>query len=103
MRRDKVAGLLGLCARAGQLASGESGCEAALRAGQAALVLLDAEASANTRKRFTDGCAYRQVPLYTLEAGMLGQAIGKPNRMAAAVKAGNLAGQLQAQLEADSI
>ena len=103
MRMDKVYGLLGLCARAGQVVSGESGCEQALRSAQAAFVLLDAQASGNTRKKFEDACAYRQVPLYTLAAGQLGQAIGKPNRMSAALKTGSLAQQLRVQLDAEEI
>ena len=37
----QVQGLLGLSARAGQLIFGESGCVTAIRAGKAALVLVD--------------------------------------------------------------
>ena len=87
-------GLIGLCARAGRLVSGESGCESAVRAGQAALVLVDAGASENLRKKFQDACVFRRLPLYALEAGRLGQAIGKPGRMVAAVKADILADRL---------
>jgi len=95
---EKAWGLIGLCARAGQVVSGEGGCEAAVRGGEAALVLLDGDAAPNLRKRFTDACAFRQVPLYMLEAGRLGQAIGKPERMVAAVKPGALAAKLQSLL-----
>jgi len=92
---EKAWGMIGLCARAGQTLSGGSGCEAAVREGKAALVLLDGGAAPNLRKKFTDACAFRQVPLYTLEAGRLGQAIGKPERMVAAVKPGVMAKRLQ--------
>jgi len=91
--------VIGLCARAGQAVSGGSGCEAAVRGGQAALVLLDGGASANLRKKFADACAFRRVPLYTLEAGQLGRAIGKPGRMVAAVKPGALADTLRSLLD----
>ena len=95
---ERVWGMIGLCARARQAVSGESGCEAAVRGGGAALVLLDDGASPNLRKRFTDACAFREVPLYTLEAGRLGQAIGKPERMVVAVKPGAMAEKLQSLL-----
>jgi len=92
-------GWIGLCARAGQAFSGESGCEQAVRAGQAALVLLDGGASPNLHKKFADACAFRQIALYVLEAGRLGQAIGKPERMVVAVKAGAMADRLRALLD----
>ncbi|MCL2811664.1 MAG: ribosomal L7Ae/L30e/S12e/Gadd45 family protein [Clostridia bacterium] len=92
---DKAWGMIGLCARAGQVVSGESGCEVAVRGGQAALVLLDGDAAPNLHKRFSDACAFRQVPLYMLEAGRLGQAIGKPERMVVAIKPGAMALKLQ--------
>ncbi|MDR3050094.1 MAG: ribosomal L7Ae/L30e/S12e/Gadd45 family protein [Oscillospiraceae bacterium] len=101
MTDERVWGLLGLCARSGKLVSGESACEQALRAGGAALVLIDAGASPNTRKKFSDACAYRQVPLCPLDADRLGQAIGKPGRMTVAVGQSSLAKQLTVLLLPD--
>ncbi len=100
---EKAWGMLGLCARAGQLTSGESGCELAVRGGQAAAILLDGGASPNMLKKFSDACAFRQVPLYTLEAGRLGQAIGKPERMVAALKKGSMAERLLSLLDSQEI
>ena len=82
---EKFWNLLGLCMRAGKLATGEDGCIKAVRAQNAHLVLLDGSASANARKALSDACAYRSVPLLETEADRLGAAIGKPNRKAAAV------------------
>ncbi len=98
---DKARGLIGLCARARQMVSGESACELALKAGNAALVLIDQTASDNTKKKFTDACAYRNVPLYTLPEDMLGQAIGKSGRVTAIIQPGNLAKQLLVLLSSD--
>lgn len=84
-------GWLGLAARAGQLLSGDFACEKAVRAGEAAVLLVDADASANTRKKYADACAYHKVPLYIVEAGKLGEAIGRPGRMTVAMKPGALA------------
>ncbi len=89
-----------MSARAGQLVSGESGCELAVRGGQVAIILLDKGASANLRKKFTDACAFHKAFLYTLEEGRLGQAIGKPERMVVAIKPGPMAERLAALFEA---
>lgn len=102
MSDAKVWGLIGLASRAGQVASGESACEIALRRGEAALVLLDEGASAGTRKALSDACAYRGVPLFAVEAGRIAASTGKPGRMAAAVKPGSLAQQLHRLLQPDS-
>lgn len=95
---DKVRGLIGLMMRAGQLTLGESGALLAVRGGTAAGILLDEAASANTRKRFTDACAYRNLPCYLLPADLLAQATGKPGRKVAAMKTGSLAEQLKKTL-----
>ena len=101
MTDAKVWGLLGLASRAGQVVSGESTCEIALKRAEAALVLIDESASVHTRKGLTDACAYRGVPAFTVEADRLGESIGRPGRMTAAVKPGSLARQLQRLLEPD--
>ena len=78
-------GLLGLCMRARRLVSGEEMCVQSMRRGNACLVLLDAGVSANAKKTLQDACGTHRVPLRRLPVGQLGQAIGKPGRMAAAV------------------
>lgn len=98
MEHKPVIGMLGLATRAGALVSGDYACEKLLRAGQAAFVMLDAAASDNSRKRYEDACSHRNLPLYTLPEGALGHAIGKPGRMAAAVKPGELSSRLQTLL-----
>ncbi len=49
--QNRAASFLGLCMRAGRLAIGQSACVELIRQDGAALVLLDAGASENTRKR----------------------------------------------------
>ena len=94
-----VFGLIGLCERAGELVSGEAGSLAALRGGKAALAFIDRGASANLLKRFTDACAYRNVPLTITDEGRLSSAIGKPGRMIAVIKPCGLAEKLLSSLE----
>lgn len=80
MSYDKLWGLLGMCARARQLVSGQEGVETAIRHGKTRLVLLCDTASENTKKAIADACAYRNVPVFILPEGRLGHAVGKPNR-----------------------
>ena len=82
---NRAMGMLGLCARAGKLVSGEKACIQAIRAGTARFVLLDGGAMKNTEKSVTDACANRSVPLVRTAAFALGDAIGKPGRMVVAV------------------
>lgn len=94
-----LVGLLGLGMRAGQVVSGEGACVTAIRSGKAALVLLDAASSQNARKRFTDACTHHDVPLYILPEDVVGNAIGKPGRMALVLAPGGLAEKARAALD----
>lgn len=91
---DKAVGLLGLMMRAGQMKTGESQSLLAVRNGEAVAVLLDAEVSQNTRKRFTDACTFRKIPYFDLPPDVLADSIGKPGRKVAALTRGSLAEQL---------
>lgn len=76
---------LGLCARAGALKTGESVCEQLAKSGGAYLILVDGDASERSKKAMRDACSFAGIPLIELAGGSLGQAVGKPGRMAAAV------------------
>lgn len=86
MKQNKIESLLGLCMRAGKLKSGELAVENAVKDGSASLVVVAADASANTRKLFHDKCAFYEVPC--MEYGTkesLGHAVGKEYRASMAV------------------
>ena len=85
-----VYGLLGLASRAGQITLGADLALREIKSGRAALVLLDAGASEGTKKKISDACAYRGVPLHMLPEGEISGACGKEGRLAAAVKPGKL-------------
>lgn len=92
---QKIEGLLGLCCRAGQITLGAEMALKEIKAGRAALVLVDESASEGTKKKITDACAYRHVPLHMLPVDCLSRACGRDGRMAGAVKSGKLCQQLQ--------
>ena len=87
--------MLGLACRAGQIALGADIALQEIRAGKAALALLDAGASEGTRKKLLDACTFRSVPVYTLPENEISRACGRDGRMAAAVRKGNLANRMQ--------
>ena len=96
MKRNKVLSLAGLAAKAGKIASGEFPVEKAVKSGKGHLVIVAEDASANTRKKFTNMCSYYGVPILYME--LLGKTIGKEFRASVAVLD---AGFAKAMLEAE--
>ena len=90
-----VYGLLGLAHRAGQVTLGADMALEVIRAGKAALALIDEGASEGTKKKLLDACAFRNVPAYFLPRDDLSRACGRDSRMAAAVRKGPFAGRLE--------
>lgn len=86
MSSNKLLSGLGLAMRAGQLVTGDEGVLDAVRTGKARLVVLAADASENTRKKFKDKCSTYQVPI--IEYGtreLLGSSVGKGERVIVAI------------------
>ncbi len=86
MKENQWMSLLGLANRARKIISGEELTVKEIRSGKAKLVLLSADASANTAKKITDKCKSYEVPYKMVEnRHLLGQAIGKEARVVVAV------------------
>jgi ribosomal protein L7Ae-like RNA K-turn-binding protein len=99
---QRVLNMLGLCARAGRIKTGLDGCEQAIKRQGATLCLVDGGISPASRKAMEDACRYAGAMLYELPPGTLGDAIGKPGRMAAAITDQGFAKRIQTLLnEAD--
>ena len=97
---DRILSLLGLAARGRNLVGGEFSTEKAVKERKAALVVVSSEASDNTKKMFTNMCAYYHVPIFfygTKDA--LGHAIGKEMRASVAVTDTGLAAGIIKLLE----
>ena len=81
IKSKKVLGTLGLAMKAGEVASGEFLTEKAIRDGEAYLVIVAEDASANTKKKFSDSCKFYQVAYAEFgDKDTLGKAIGKEFR-----------------------
>ncbi|MFJ5713298.1 YlxQ family RNA-binding protein [Neobacillus sp. NPDC093127] len=86
MNQKQWMSLLGLANRARKITTGEELTVKEIRNGKAKLVLLSADASANTTKKITDKCNSYEVPYKMVEdRHLLGQAIGKEARVVVAV------------------
>jgi len=83
----KILSLLSLARKAGKVKSGEFSTEQSVRGGRAQLVIIAADASGNTRKKFSNMCTYYKVPIFFFgEKEALGHAIGCGQRSSLAVE-----------------
>ena len=97
---NPICSLLGLAARGRNLVSGEFSTEKAVKEGKAFVVIVAADASDNTRKKFQDMCDYRGIPIYyTEDKEALGHAIGSEMRASIAVTDEGLARAVIKKLE----
>ena len=101
---DRILSLLGLAARGRNLVSGEFSTEKAVKEGKAALVIVGTDASDNTRKMFSDMCAFYKTPIY-FYAGKetLGQALGKEMRASVAITDPGMAANIIKHLEESQV
>ena len=100
MKTDRALNMLGLAARARKLVSGEFSTEKAVKTGKAVLVLVAEDASENTKKLFTDKCAFYEVPVQSYGTKEdLGRAIGKDLRSSVGVCDAGLAEAIIKRLE----
>jgi ribosomal protein L7Ae-like RNA K-turn-binding protein len=100
----KVLHLLGLSQRSGKLASGEFMVEKAVKEGRARLVILAADASDNTKKKFYNMGTFYQVPVLELSAkDELGHCIGRAERSSLALLDDGFAKAVRKELESYSM
>lgn len=99
MLQNKIYSLLGLAQRGGHVASGGFMVENSVKSGKTCLVIIATDASENTRNKFSNMCAYRQIPIIFFGTGEeLGHAIGKEMRISIAVTDQGLAGAILKQM-----
>lgn len=94
MKEPNVRGLLGLAVRSGQAAMGMENTLAAIRAGKALCVLMDAGAGPNTAKKLRDACAHYGLPLVLAPTGLMDSAMGREGLMAAALLKSGIAEEI---------
>jgi ribosomal protein L7Ae-like RNA K-turn-binding protein len=88
---DKALNMISMAMKAGKLVSGEFACEQAIKDGSGCLCIVASDASNNTKKSFSNSCAFYEVKY--IEYGTkesLGHAIGKEYRASIVVCDENL-------------
>ncbi len=98
--QSKILSMLGIAERGRNVASGEFMTEKAVKETKAYLVIVAADASENTKKKFRDMCTFYQVPFF--EYGTkdeLAHAIGKEMRASLAVTDQGIANSMIRNLE----
>lgn len=83
MNETRVMGMLGLALRARQAALGADTCERMIRSGKCGVLLIDGDASENTRRKAEGWCRKSGTRMVILPAGMIGQTTGKGHMMIA--------------------
>ena len=98
--KKSVLSYLGLSQRGRNAVSGEFSVESAIKAYSACLVVVADDASAHTKKMFTNMCSFYEVPLYFIGTKEeLGHAMGYEYRASAAITDEGLANAAINKLE----
>ena len=86
MKPSKAMSMISLATKAGKTARGEFSTEQSVKSFKAELVIVAADASDNTKKKFQNMCEFYEVPIYVYgNKESLGHAMGKENRAMLAV------------------
>ncbi|MBQ4451291.1 MAG: hypothetical protein II912_02835 [Clostridia bacterium] len=93
MNEPALWGMIGLARRAGRMQIGRTAVKQALARKKALVVLLDEQASENTRAEMTDVCLGAGVPMLILPAGGLEKLLGE-GRKCACVTDANFASRI---------
>ncbi len=97
---NRVYGMIGLATKARKIVSGEFSTEKAVKEQKACLVIVASDSSDNTKKLFSDKCAYYDVPYRIFGTkSELGMAMGKEFRASVAVTDPNFATQIMKHID----
>ena len=95
---------LGLMQRAGKLTTGDDGVEIDIKKEKSELVIIAADASDNTKKRFINMCENRKIKYIVFgEKSEIGNSIGKSARSVLSVKDKNFAEGFLKKLGSENI
>ena len=100
MSVNKTLNMLGLCTKARKLVAGEFSCEKAIKSNEAKLIIVAGDASDNTKKSFSDSCAFYHVKYIEFsDKESISRAIGKNNRASLAILDDGFAKQIVTLIE----
>lgn len=100
MKINRALSMLGIATKAGKTVTGEFMTEKALKEGTAFLVVVAADASENTKKKFSNMCKHYQITMKVFSDKIsLGNACGKEFRASLAITDAGLAKSVVKQIE----
>lgn len=100
MNVNKALSMIGIATKAGKTVTGEFSTEKSVKEGKAHLVVIAADASDNTKKKFRNMCNYYHVTLRVFSDKVsLGNACGKEFRASLAVLDAGLAGTIEKHID----
>lgn len=86
MKLNKALSMISLATKAGKTVSGEFATEKEVKTGYAYLVIVAADASDNTKKKFQNMCEFYEVPIcFYADKDTLGHSMGKEFRACLAI------------------
>ncbi len=104
MKMSKALSMVSLATKAGKTVSGEFSTEKAVKSYLAELVIVAADASENTKKKFKNMCDFYEVPIYFYgDKDTLGHAMGKEFRATLAVTDAGFSKGIIRHLEAENV
>ena len=100
MNEKKIFSMLGLAKKAGYAHAGEFLAEKSVKSFKAHVVIIAADASENTKKKFRDMCSFYEVPCYEFgDKDSLGHALGNELRASVAISDAGMSKKLIELLE----
>ncbi|MEX1031039.1 MAG: ribosomal L7Ae/L30e/S12e/Gadd45 family protein [Paenibacillaceae bacterium] len=100
----KLLSMLGLARRAGKIITGDEACMKSVRSGKARLIIVAADASENTRKKYGDKCAHYNTKLIlTGDRVSIGAAIGRPEQVVIAIEDQGFASGIRTCMEKSEV
>lgn len=100
MKINRALSMLGIATKAGKTVTGEFMAEKAVKEGTAFLVVVAADASENTKKKFSNMCKYYQITMKVFSDKIsLGNACGKEFRASLAITDAGLAKSVVKQID----
>ena len=96
---DRVLNMIGLAKKAGRCKGGSYQVESCIKRYEAWLIVAACDASLNTKKRLTDMCSYRDIPIcFYSTKEQLGRYTGKDEAAAVAILDEGFAKKIEAMI-----
>lgn len=102
MDEQKFLSLLGFCAKSGNIVYGAQGCIIGIKKRQIKLLLIDSDASQNTKNEFKNKCLHNNIKCFIWEGEPFSTRTAKPQNKLFGIKSKDFADKLTEYLKNDT-